>query len=771
MEDVIEAIYIGLTIASFLISTARGLKAIEICKECMILLNYKTLNKRKQVVNSFTTAINQKMFLAYCQVSDYKNAIKCGKELLVISRECGETAKEGKLAIAVASIYERERKYAKARELYEKAINITKDTGHREEQAFACGRFGTMSYRLNEHDRAKEYLGKALVMKTDLGDRKGEAGSYGNLGIVFQSLCEYEKANEYLEKALAIQTDISDREGEATCYGNLGTVFQSLGEYDKAKEHYEKALEIRIELGDRAGEAAGYERLGTVFQSLDEYDKAKEYHEKALAMRTEIGDREGEGSCYGELASVLQHTGEYERAKEFYKKSLATTVEFGDKRGEAANYGNLGKLSHSLGEHVMAEFYLQKALSISQDIGNADGEFQGYCGLTLVKLSQEKIREAFDCLVLSINKSEDLRGFLRNNDQFKIAFSDVHDFPYRHLSAFYCVAGNPENALYVLELLRARTLADLMATQYSLERQISANQQSWIGIENIMKKESSCSCLYISYYHQDVFLWILKTNGTIHFRTIRVNENIIGARLISSLHDFLAKSFRILGILSEQDCEDRTLNGIEPKPISLKDIELKTKLCQEEFLTDLRLVEDDDDDNNQDPEPSLPLLYKMIVAPVAHLLEEPEIIIVPDRSLYQVPFAALTDERGKYLSETFRIRLVPSLSTLKLIQDSPADYHSQTGALIVGDPVVGWVLYKGSRRFFSPLPCARKEAEMIGELLCVQPLLGERATKQEVLRRINSVSLIHFAAHGSAERGEIALSPHRKSEGVKEHRG
>ena len=50
---------------------------------------------------------------------------------------------------------------------------------------------------------------------------------------------------------------------------------------------------------------------------------------------------------------------------------------------------------------------------------------------------------------------------------------------------------------------------------------------------------------------------------------------------------------------------------------------------------------------------------------------------------------------------------------------------------------------------------------MIGELLGVHPLLGKCATKQAVLERINSVSLIHFAAHGSAERGEIALSPLR----------
>ena len=39
-------------------------------------------------------------------------------------------------------------------------------------------------------------------------------------------------------------------------------------------------------------------------------------------------------------------------------------------------------------------------------------------------------------------------------------------------------------------------------------------------------------------------------------------------------------------------------------------------------------------DDNQDPKPSFPLLYKIIIAPVADLLGEPEIIIAPDRALY-----------------------------------------------------------------------------------------------------------------------------------------
>ena len=61
----------------------------------------------------------------------------------------------------------------------------------------------------------------------------------------------------------------------------------------------------------------------------------------------------------------------------------------------------------------------------------------------------------------------------------------------------------------------------------------------------------------------------------------------------------------------------------------------------------------------------------MIIAPVAALLKVPEIIIVPDRHLHRVPFPVLLDGSGKYLSETIRIRIIPSLTTLEYIQDSP----------------------------------------------------------------------------------------------------
>ena len=221
-------------------------------------------------------------------------------------------------------------------------------------------------------------------------------------------------------------------------------------------------------------------------------------------------------------------------------------------------------------------------------------------------------------------------------------------------------------------------------------------------------------------------------------------------RPVKNLDGFFAtKSFRSFGMSSwpTELRTDESLNTIQGKSNSWKDD------SHEGFRIGNESKE------NQGPKMNLPQCYKLIIAPVADLLDGSEIIIVPDRSLYNIPFAALPDESGKTLSETFKIRVAPSLTTLRLIHDSPADYHSQTGALIAGNPDVGEVIFKGCLTPISRLPYAEVEAKMVGRKLGVQPLLGQQATRQAVLQAMDSAALIHLAAHGDAERGAIALAP------------
>ena len=918
MDDITDvglALCIGILVAAFLLSTNRVPKALQILKECLKLLNNKTFRSEKDIVRSTTRVVYVQMFKGYRLISDHKSAIECGEKLLVLLRESGDRESEGNTSHELAKLYDRQRKYKEAKELFKKSLNIMIETGNKQGEGSCYGNLGHVLWSLGENTKARGYLEKSIAFRKENinGDKEGEAADYSNLGNVFQSIGEYRKAKEHHEKALAMMKLTGNRKGEASCYGNIGIALHSLGEYTKGIEYLEKALRIRKETGDKEWEASDYSNLGRMFQSSGEFNKAakcyekalpltkgigdskneascygnlaalfqsvgdsikaNDYHEKAVAIRREIGDRKGEAeslrtlgsasqtcgeyvkateyfenalaieremgnksgeaTCYGNLGVVSHSVGEYAQARDYFEKALAIVVEVVDKEKEASCYGNLGMVFLSLDEHAKAKEYLEKALAIREQIGDIKGEIADYGNLgnvfeslgefrksreyhekalaTAKKVGDRKkeascyanLGNVIQCfgeitkakeylekaIVLSkengdvetelashtnlsygellvgnvsgakshlfdsIKNSEDIQNFLKDNDKFKISFFEKHCDSYQLLCACYLITGNPNEALLVAELGRARALADLMSAQYSVEKQTSIDPQTWVGIERIAKNDKNCICLCISYTFtaDDLFLWILKADEQRAFRyvdvddcfyqqgTIRNEDEIFGDQTV--LSKFL--------LLPHGLCEDRSWSRESPEN------------CEARFRKPT-------EKKDQGPEETLALYYKVIISPVADLLDKKEIIIVPDRSLFKVPFAALKNDSGKYLSESYRIRIVPSLTTLKLIQDTPADYHSQTGALIVGDPDVGEVLFKGDVCNPPRLPSAEEEATMIGRLLGTKPLLGQQATKQAVLQVIGAVSLIHFAAHGNAERGEIALAPVRPNDDIPE---
>jgi len=47
IDDILQAIFIGLAVATFLVNTGRALKGIEVSKECLIFINNKVLKLKR----------------------------------------------------------------------------------------------------------------------------------------------------------------------------------------------------------------------------------------------------------------------------------------------------------------------------------------------------------------------------------------------------------------------------------------------------------------------------------------------------------------------------------------------------------------------------------------------------------------------------------------------------------------------------------------------------------------------------------------------------
>ena len=698
----------------------------------------------------------------YWSLFEFDEARKCYEKALVIKKEIGDRRGEGQACSNLGSLFMELGIHGKAKECYERALAIDEETNSLRAQATDYGHLGSVHYALGDYGKAYELHKAALELKIRTNenteeDKESLSKEYSNLGSLCCSRGEYLKAKKFYHRALSIIQQMVDRRTEAPIFANLASLELSLGEEEKSKEYLDKARKIAETCGSVKVILQVYGIIGNRCQYLGDFSRAKEYHEKILSISKRHGHKRYEGSCYHNIGHCHTSIGDHRNAIEYYKRALSISEEIGDRSGEVAVNNNMGTSYLFQGNYREAEGCLNKALSIAEETGELESKATVLAQLAGLCISRGNNEEAFLHALSSVKIIEDMRGSLGDSERYQIAFADKTVGHYRLMATILCSMKEINLALSVLELGRARTLVELLAKQYSVKNLPGLDKIELLDFQG-MGKKSSCLCLSYLSFEDNLLVWISKPCGNLVFKKIQltadgsqdVHKRVPDRKWIGSAGDH---TFFLFEDLCLQQSEDRSLSLLYESDLLNPPVELGGGIA-------CRHLEEEKEREECQERSVLQLWYKNFIAPVADQLQgSTEIVIVPDRSLYRVPFGALIDEKGKYLSDTFRIRYVPSLTILKLIQDSPANYHNQAGALVVGDPDVGTVMFQGVSKQFDRLPCAKREAEMIGALLHVQPLTEKQATKEAVLKKMKSASLIHIAAHGDAERGDVALAP------------
>ena len=547
----------------------------------------------------------------------------------------------------------------------------------------------------NRDEEAIEYLNLYLKKAKEVGDKHGEGNAYGNLGNAYHSLGDFEKAIEYHNLHLKIAKEVGDKHGECDAYGNLGL---RLGDFKKARDYHMLHLKIAKEVGDKHGKGNAYGNLGTAYHSLGDFKKAIEYHNLHLKIAKEVGDKHGEGDAYGHIGNAYHSLGDFKKANQFYQLSLKIAKEVEDKSLEAIAYYSLGSV-----------FELQGGLP-----------------------------KAVEHYQASINIFNSLRVLLKSKDEWKVNFRNQHQMAYTGLWRVLVEQGNVDEALFVAEKGRAQALADLMESSFcGGTSQHKGEDEDFSVLKNVPS-----NIVFQAVDKAGVTLWVVSEGKQVQFRQRKLNGSVSeNSEASQSFESFMLSVYTQLGVRSNVRCENRSLDALRESPSKVDE---KTKeanpqpIQQNEFLR---------------------TLFDTLMKPVADFVQGDELVIIPDGPLWLAPYAALKGSNSKYLCESFRIRLAPSLASLRLIADCPDDYHKSSGALLVGDPWVADVTNSKGEKLLDQLPCAKEEVEMIGKILNITPITGRQATKREVLKRLSSVSLVHFAAHAHMESGEIALTP------------
>ena len=460
-----------------------------------------------------------------------------------------------------------------------------------------------------------------------------------------------------------------------------------------------------------------------------------------MIQAKQAGNKHGEGKAYTNLGVAYYSLGDYQKAIEFNQQSLSIAKEIGEKGSEGKAYTNLGVAYGCLGDYQKAIEFHQQSLSIAKEIGDKSTELKSYNNLGLGFQNLHDFPKAEECYESSIKVFEDMRFLLQEKDEWKISFRDQVK-TYSSLWISQLRQGKTKEALFTAERGRAQALTDLIESQFGAKSTPSAPKETIERLTNISSLLSSPTS-FLAAANETVHFWVMYKGQECQFMEKKIN---------GTLKDMTDKTFEQIRATEPAKCEDRSLDY--PDDETVEDLSDRGK-DEKQYISSLA--------GND----TLRELYDVMIAPISHLIEDEELIIVPDGSSFLIPYAALVDQKSRYLSETLRTRLAPSLTSLRLLIDCPEEGHSTSGALLVGDPWIETVRLKSQKKKkptrYTQLPGAEKEVKMIGQILNVEPLMGKNATKDQVLRKLKSVSLVHIAAHGSAKRGEILLSPNLDS--------
>ena len=396
-------------------------------------------------------------------------------------------------------------------------------------------------------------------------------------------------------------------------------------------------------------------------------------------------------------------------------------------------YGNLGVAYRSMGDPTLAIDYQTRCLKIAKELGDTLNEGKACSDLGKSFESLGQVPKAIDYYQQGILLFNNIRDRLELKDDWKISLRDQYQTTYTALWRLLLAEGNVKGALFSAEQGRAQSLKDLIELKYAFERSGAGSGTENRTVDELLRYLPP-NTIFTAFGEKELVFWVCQRGKDVELRKKQINS----ATKVETFFQTISQAvLQEIGARGPLKCEDRSLELARDKSPEVK-----------------RSPQDDKQTKHLELQKSaLSTLYEIIIEPIQDLFLGNELIFVPEGQLCLAPFAAFEDPNSKYLCKSFRIRLSPSLTSLKMIADCPVDYHLKSGVLLVGDP---WVQEVTN---LEELPSAREEVEMIGRMLGTIPLTGRQATKDEVLGRLGSVALVHIAAHGSMEAGEISLAP------------
>ncbi len=697
---------------------------------------------------------------------------------------------------------------------YNEAYDLFEDAGLRRDAAGTLFDIGISYENLSLNTNALESYKRALAIGIAIGDKKRQAEAYNYLGIIYSNSGDFKQGLKNFQQALKLSEETEYKEKLIGALTNIGNIYQLTGNFAKALEFQQRCLSLLEEWGISKKIPSTLLNIGNIYNSQGNYGQALFYYQKALtgfeAMRSPVGTSyalNNIGTIYlyrGQYAEALnyfekarqmktkflakdltsllniglvyRYQGKFAEAIDNFQKSLVLSQELGETASIAENMENIAGVYYSQGNFTKSLEFAENAAKFAEENGYFNTYWNAQTTIAKMRLASGQKKEAKQALESAINTIEILRKQVAGGEQEEQNFFEDKTSPYYLMVELLISQDNASEAFSYAERAKSRTLLDVLQSGkikfnktmtaqeqeqeqrfknelVSLNAQISKengrkqpDKTRLADLQNQLEKkrlefEDFQTRLYAAHPELKV------QRGEMKPISLEEAGKLLPDNQSALLEYVVTDDKAFLFVLTKDAKQPAVSLKVYSIDIKQKDLAQKT----ESFRLKLAKGDLDFPQSAQD-------LYNLLLKPAeAQIKNKTNLIIVPDASLWDLPFQALQPAQNRYLIETSAVSYAPSLTALReMTKKNQLKQTSSANLLAFGNPIVGKETSERIKQVFmseklSPLPEAERLVNSLKQMYGAgrsKIYIGADAKEETAKTESSKYRILQFSAHG-----------------------
>jgi len=704
-----------------------------------------------------------------------KEVIDHWQKCLTIFEERGDKTRQAQALHSLAVVHDAERRPELAVKLYEKSLALSQELGDRKLTALIFNGLGMAHTNLGHYEVGLDFYFKARDLSEELGDKGTLNMALNNIGTRYLAQGRYAEALDYLHKGLAVlleQGAAADRRSLAYKYQNIGLVYRRQGHLDQALAYSRKSLDLLVEDGDKFGIANLQNNIGVIYKSQGLYDEGLEWFRKALPAFEALNATPGVARVLNNIGDTYRLQGRYDEALEPLMKSLRLREQGKDRGAVTLSLNNLARLYEAQGNYAEMLEVSQRSLKLADELYSREEIWtaQDHIGRALVGLG--KPAEAQKSFLAAIAGIESLRREVAGGEQQQQSFLENRLSPWFGMIDVLVSQQKYAEALTFAEQSKARVLLDALQTgrtnlrkTWSKEEREAEEQRrlklvtlnSQLTTESRRDKPDAARVAELKSVVEKARLEYedFETRLYVTHPELRLQRGEAPIVKADELASFVQDSSNAL--LEYVVDDDKTFLFVVTKsdlrvytlPLKRDELAKQTEAYRKQLAArDLGF------------RAPAAKLYEWLLKPAeAQLRGRTNLIIVPDNTLWDLPFQTLVNSANRFVIEDAAISYAPSLTVLREMtkrRKIEAAHASPPTLLALGNPVLGSETLKRAALTLrdgklDPLPEAEQEVKALGRLYGAarsKVYIGAEAREDRVKSEASGAKILHFATHG-----------------------